>query len=86
MGLSVVKDFISKGWHVAIIDFNEDSGNAVAKELGDHARFIRANVVNYDEMVSAFDQTFKLWGQIDFVYANAVCVVHLYEACATRGD
>ena len=57
---------------MAIIDFNEESGNAVVEELGENARFIRANVVNYDDMVKAFDETFKLWGQIDFVYANAV--------------
>jgi len=66
MGLSVVEDLISKGWNVAIFDFNEETGNVVAKRLGEQAKFFQGNVVNYDDVKAAFDQTFKLWGQIDF--------------------
>ena len=66
MGLAVVEDLVSKGWNVAIFDFAEESGNAVAERLGDRVRFIQGNVVNYNELVAAFAEVFKLWGQIDF--------------------
>jgi NAD(P)-dependent dehydrogenase (short-subunit alcohol dehydrogenase family) len=66
MGLAVVEDLVSKGWNVAVFDFSEEAGNAVAERLGERVRFIKGNVVVYNELVAAFDQVFKLWGQIDF--------------------
>jgi NAD(P)-dependent dehydrogenase (short-subunit alcohol dehydrogenase family) len=66
MGLAVVEDLVAKGWNVAVFDFDEKAGNAVTKRLGEHVHFIQGNVVKYDELVAAFDSTFKAWGRIDF--------------------
>lgn len=66
MGLAVVEDLVAKEWNVAIFDFDEKAGNAVAKRLSEHVHFIQGNVVKYDELAAAFDRTFKIWGKIDF--------------------
>jgi NAD(P)-dependent dehydrogenase (short-subunit alcohol dehydrogenase family) len=66
MGLAVVEDLVAKEWNVAVFDFDEKAGNAVAKRLPGRVHFIQGNVVKYDELVAAFDSTFKTWGRIDF--------------------
>lgn len=39
LGLATVKELHSQGGYVAILDLNEDAGNAVVKELGDDRTF-----------------------------------------------
>lgn len=73
IGLAVVEDLVAKEWNVAVFDFEETAGKALAKKLGERVLFIKGNVIKYDELVAAFDQTFKHWGRIDLVFANAVC-------------
>jgi NAD(P)-dependent dehydrogenase (short-subunit alcohol dehydrogenase family) len=66
MGLAVVEDLVAKEWNVAVFDFDEKAGNAIAKRLSERVHFIQGNVAKYNELVAAFDSTFKLWGRIDF--------------------
>jgi 15-hydroxyprostaglandin dehydrogenase (NAD) len=49
----------------------EDRGKSVEQRLGDKVLFLRANVAIYEEQAATFVQTWKKWGRLDFVYANA---------------
>jgi NAD(P)-dependent dehydrogenase (short-subunit alcohol dehydrogenase family) len=82
IGLAVVEDLVAKEWNVAVFDFDETAGNALAKQLGERALFIGGNVIKYDELVAAFDRTFNHWGHIDLVFANAVCTPQFTSARA----
>jgi len=71
MGLDVAEHLVSKGWNIAIADFDVTLGESVASRLGSQVLFVKTNVINYDEQVAVFAATYKKWGQIDFVFANA---------------
>jgi len=53
------------------VDFNEQTGKSVQERLGSQVVFIRGNVTNWDDQAAAFVATFKKWGRIDLVWANA---------------
>ena len=44
LGAATARMIVEEDGHVVIIDLNEDAGHALAKELGPHARFVRADV------------------------------------------
>ncbi|OQV04814.1 hypothetical protein CLAIMM_09642 [Cladophialophora immunda] len=71
MGLAVVEHLLKLGWNVAIVDYNEETGQAVAKACGRQAIFIKANVADYEEIAAAFARTWKEWERLDAVYGNA---------------
>ncbi|KAK2733582.1 hydrolase 76 protein [Myotisia sp. PD_48] len=71
IGLAIVKDLVSKGWRVCIGDVTQSDGSAVANELGENVIFVPIDVTEYDSLSTAFIQTWKKWGRIDFVAANA---------------
>jgi NAD(P)-dependent dehydrogenase (short-subunit alcohol dehydrogenase family) len=70
MGLAVVEDLVSKGWNIAIFDFDEAAGKKVAEKLGEQILFIKGNVAKYEEIGAAFVEVWKKWGQIDFGESN----------------
>ena len=72
MGLAVTERLLELGWNVTITDRNEELGLEVAKKLGDHVMFIKSDVAEYDSQANVFVQTWKKWGRLDFVFANAV--------------
>jgi NAD(P)-dependent dehydrogenase (short-subunit alcohol dehydrogenase family) len=56
LGEATVRLLASQGGRVAIVDLNEERGQALATELGDAASFIRADVSNPDEVQAAVDR------------------------------
>ena len=50
IGEAIVRLIIGKGGKVGIIDVNEDAGETLVKELGDHATFSPADVCNETQM------------------------------------
>lgn len=64
MGEAVAKHLATRGWHVAILDLNEQSGQAVAKETG--GMFVKADVTSQKSQTTAFNLVWKTYGQIDF--------------------
>ena len=44
LGAATAKMIVEEDGHVVIIDLNDEAGHALAKELGPHARFVRADV------------------------------------------
>ena len=71
MGLGMVEKLVSQGWNVAVVDFNEETGKAVEKKLGSQVFYIKGNVAKWEDQAAAFVATFKKWGHIDLVWANA---------------
>ena len=72
MGLAVVQRLIELGYKVAIVDFNQENGEKVAGQLGEEVTFLKADVADYEQQASTFVETWKRWGRLDVVYANAV--------------
>ncbi|KIW77786.1 hypothetical protein AYO21_06904 [Fonsecaea monophora] len=71
MGLAVVQHLLTQGWNVAIVDYNAETGQTVAKQCGPQALFIKANVADYEELAAAFARTWKEWKRLDVVFGNA---------------
>jgi len=56
LGEATVRQLVSQGGRVVIVDLNADRGKRLAAELDDAATFARADVSNADEVQAAVDQ------------------------------
>lgn len=56
LGEATVRQLVRRGGRVLIVDLNEDRGNALAAELGEVARFARADVSDADQVQAAVEQ------------------------------
>jgi NAD(P)-dependent dehydrogenase (short-subunit alcohol dehydrogenase family) len=56
LGEATVRQLVSQGGCVVIVDLNGDRGKRLAEELGDAATFARADVSNAEEVQAAVDQ------------------------------
>lgn len=56
LGEATVRQLVSQGGRVVIVDRNADYGEQLAAELGDAATFARADVSNADEVRAAVEQ------------------------------
>jgi NAD(P)-dependent dehydrogenase (short-subunit alcohol dehydrogenase family) len=56
LGEATVRQLVSQGGRVVIVDRNADYGEQLAAELGDAATFARADVSNADEVQAAVEQ------------------------------
>jgi NAD(P)-dependent dehydrogenase (short-subunit alcohol dehydrogenase family) len=73
MGLAVAKALASRTneeWDLHLVDLNASTGNDAVSSLS-NAHFYKTNVTDYDSLVSAYEEAFKISGRLDFVYANA---------------
>jgi len=68
-GKAIATTFQSEGASVVITDLSEDTGTAVAKEIG--ATFVRADVTKRDEWEKVLKQTLDSHGKLDLVINNA---------------
>jgi NAD(P)-dependent dehydrogenase (short-subunit alcohol dehydrogenase family) len=70
MGLAVAEALAKRGdWDLHLVDLNAEAGKQAASSLS--AQFHQTNVTDYSSLTSAFENTFKQNGRIDFVFANA---------------
>lgn len=60
----------SGNWQVNVIGSNQERGEEAAASLP-NIKFHQADVRNYQQQASVFDQVFKTHGRVDFVFANA---------------
>ncbi|OAL39413.1 hypothetical protein AYO20_01283 [Fonsecaea nubica] len=72
IGLAVVEHLVDADWSVTVVDLNTTTGVQIAERFGDRVLFVRGNVAVYNDQVNAFMLTVERWGQVDFVFANAV--------------
>lgn len=64
LGLATVTNLVDAGASVVILDLPSSSGEVVAKELGDGARFAAADVTNEAEVQSAVDLAVAEFGKL----------------------
>jgi NAD(P)-dependent dehydrogenase (short-subunit alcohol dehydrogenase family) len=56
LGLAVARHLIVNGASAALLDINDEAGNAAAAELGQNACYIRTNVASEEEVAAAVTQ------------------------------
>ena len=64
LGSGVVRRFAGMGANIVIMDLNEESGNAMAAELGDKVFFHKTDVTSEAEVVSAVKLAMDMFGAI----------------------
>lgn len=70
-GEGIVRRFVEEGARVVVVDLNEEAGRRVAGELGDAARFVRADVSSDADMAAMTAKTLEAFGAIDILVNNA---------------
>lgn len=71
IGLATARLFVAEGARVAIIGRNQQTLDAAAKELGEAAIALNADVSDYAAMEKALAEGHKRLGDFDVLFANA---------------
>jgi len=71
IGAGTARRFVEQGASVVVSDLNREAGQALADELGDRARFIRADVTREEDVAAAVDLAVDSFGRLDCMINNA---------------
>lgn len=71
MGLASAKMLIDKGAKVMVTARNEELGKKIETELGENCLYVKADVVNSEEMQHAVKTLMDKWGRLDILFSNA---------------
>ena len=71
MGASTARLFAREGAKVVLTDLNAADGQAIAKEIGSAALFVRQDVASEEDWQNVADATVKAFGRIDILINNA---------------
>jgi NAD(P)-dependent dehydrogenase (short-subunit alcohol dehydrogenase family) len=69
IGLATAKRLASEGAKVVAVDMNEDSGKAIAQEVG--GIFVKADVTNRADVENMYKVAFDTYGSVDIAFNNA---------------
>ncbi|KVG65049.1 glucose 1-dehydrogenase [Burkholderia pseudomultivorans] len=75
MGEATCRLFVAEGARVVIGDVLEAEGTALARELGDAARFMRLDVADEANWARVADATVEQFGRIDVLVNNAAVLM-----------
>jgi NAD(P)-dependent dehydrogenase (short-subunit alcohol dehydrogenase family) len=64
LGEACVRRFVAQGAKVVIVDLNEARGQALAQELGDLVRYVKANVADETDIQKAVDTAIEAFGSL----------------------
>jgi len=67
LGEAAVRRFAAQGANVVIIDLNAERGQALAQELGESARYVRADVSREDDMQQAVQTAVEAFGALNIL-------------------
>ena len=67
LGEAAVRRFAAQGANVVIVDLNEERGQALAKELGKSARYVRADVSREDDMQQAVQTAVEAFVELNIL-------------------
>jgi len=70
-GRAIAQRFAAEGAKVAVLDINADGAAAVAREIGDAASVIVADVSDGADMARAAGEAFARFGELDILVNNA---------------
>ena len=71
IGEGTVRRFVEEGASVIISDLQAEAGEALARELGAAARFIRTDVTREEDVAAAVDLAVREFGRLDCMINNA---------------
>lgn len=71
MGASAARMFCDMGARVTLTDINVEAGSALARELGESARFSKLEVTDADDWQRAIDETEAAFGPVNVLVNNA---------------
>lgn len=71
MGAAHARRFIEEGARVVVGDVLDDSGSALAAELGESARYVHLDVTSYADWENAVRTTVEQFGRLDILINNA---------------
>jgi 3alpha(or 20beta)-hydroxysteroid dehydrogenase len=86
MGEAHARRFIAEGAQVVMVDLNEERGAAIAAELGENARFIKADVTSLDEWRRVVDEAEAAFGPITVLVNNAGIIGPLADPVALEEE
>ncbi len=70
-GAAEARRFAQEGAQVVLADLNEAAGAEIAREIGDHARFVAHDVVEETSWAGLVDATVSAFGGVDTLVNNA---------------
>ena len=76
MGETHARLCMQEGAKVVLTDINFDKGDALAKELGDSALFIKHDVTNENDWAKVIKEAQAKFGQVDVLVNNAGITTH----------
>jgi NAD(P)-dependent dehydrogenase (short-subunit alcohol dehydrogenase family) len=71
IGRATAIRFVEEGARVTCIDINAEAVNATAKEIGEDAFPVQADVSDPAQVEAYTDETAERWGKVDIVFNNA---------------
>jgi len=81
LGEATTRRFVKNGARVAIIDLNEERGNALVKELGDSVIYFNENVTSEDGVKDVISKIEDHWGALHICcnYAGIGSAIKIYD-------
>lgn len=74
MGEAHARRFVAEGAKVVMTDINEQQGEKIAAELGENARFIRADAASLDDWRRVVTEAEATFGPVSVLINNAVSI------------
>jgi NAD(P)-dependent dehydrogenase (short-subunit alcohol dehydrogenase family) len=71
IGAATVRRFVAEGAWVVASGRSSERGSEIVRELGDHVRFIAADVTRPEQIDSLIDETVAWRGRLDVLFNNA---------------
>src|SRR5512137_2478785 len=71
IGAATVRRFVAEGAWVVASGRSAERGAELVRELGDHVRFIAADVTRAEQIDTLIDQTLAWAGRLDVLFNNA---------------
>jgi NAD(P)-dependent dehydrogenase (short-subunit alcohol dehydrogenase family) len=71
IGAATVRLFVQEGARVVFADILDQKGKCLAKELGDNAAYLHADVSREPDVKAAVDHAVERFGRLDCIFNNA---------------
>jgi 3alpha(or 20beta)-hydroxysteroid dehydrogenase len=79
MGEAHSRRFVAEGAKITMTDINEERGQEIAAELGDNARFMKADVTSLADWQRVVDDTEAAFGPVNVLVNNAGIIGPIVE-------
>jgi len=86
MGEAHARRFVAEGAQVVMVDINEERGEEIAAELGDSARFIKADVTSLADWRRVVEETEQTFGAVTVLINNAGIIGPIAETVELDED